>query len=161
MHYTRTLNEQYQTAKAELGSTAQETIGNVRTVKAFADEAGSIKNFQALSLKVQALGFKKSIVWGCFMCGMKVFQSSAFAAMLFVVGQNFISEGLTIGTTMAYLLYMQKIVSVFSELAGHLITVSKVEGASYKVAELIITKSSMEVKEGGIKAESQEGQIKI
>jgi ABC-type multidrug transport system fused ATPase/permease subunit len=32
------LNEKYQTAKGELGSIAQETIGNVRTVKAFADE---------------------------------------------------------------------------------------------------------------------------
>lgn len=35
-------------------------------------------------------------------------------------------------------------------MAGHLITVSKVQGASYKIAELIITKTSMEVKEGGI-----------
>lgn len=35
-------NEKYQTAKADLGSIAQETFGNVRTVKAFANEVQSV-----------------------------------------------------------------------------------------------------------------------
>ena len=35
-------NEKYQTAKADLGSIAQETFGNVRTVKAFANEERSV-----------------------------------------------------------------------------------------------------------------------
>lgn len=95
------------------------------------------------------------------MFGLKVFQSSAFAAMLFLVGKYYVSENLTIGTTMAYLLYMQKIVNVFGEMANHLITVSKVQGASYKVAELIIKKTSLEVKEGGLKSETQDGRILI
>lgn len=46
--------------------------------------------------------------------------------MLFIVSQYYFDEGLTVGTTMAYLLYMQKIVSTFQEMANHLITISKV-----------------------------------
>lgn len=85
----------------------------MRTVKAFANEQNSIAQYHKQNLVVKQLGKKKSIVWGLFMFGMKVFQSSAFAAMLFIVGKYYISEGLTIGRTMAYLLYMQKIVQVF------------------------------------------------
>jgi len=44
-------------------------------------------------------------------------------------------------------------------MASHLITVSKVQGASYKVAELIIKKTTLEVKEGGFKSETHEGRI--
>lgn len=43
MEFFKKYNEEYQKAKGDLGSIAQETVSNVRTVKAFADEAGSIK----------------------------------------------------------------------------------------------------------------------
>jgi len=49
MKMTANLNEKYQEAKSELGSTAQETISNIRTVKAFADERGSILTYEKQS----------------------------------------------------------------------------------------------------------------
>jgi hypothetical protein len=36
----------------------------------------------------------------------KVFQQSAFACILFIVGRYYVTEGISIGSTMAYLLYM-------------------------------------------------------
>jgi len=83
------LNDKYQTEKSKLGSIAQETISNIRTVKAFADENGSIEQYRKQNTEVYSYGYKKSIVWGLFMFGMKVFQSSAFAAMLFIIGRTY------------------------------------------------------------------------
>jgi len=36
----------YQSAKGDVGAVAQETISNIRTVKAFADETGSVKTYR-------------------------------------------------------------------------------------------------------------------
>lgn len=130
-------------------------------MKAFADEQGAINQYNKQNKVVYAFGKKKSIVWGFFMFGLKVFQSSAFAAILFIIGQYYYQENLTIGTVMAYLLYMQKIVQTFGELANHLLTVAKVQGASYKVAELIIKKSHIEITENGTIDKSNDGKIDL
>lgn len=45
MNYYALYNESYQTAKADLSSQAQEVIGNMRTVKAFSDEKGSVEKY--------------------------------------------------------------------------------------------------------------------
>lgn len=95
------------------------------------------------------------------MFGLKVFQSSAFVAMLFIMGQYFVSENLTIGTTMAYLLYMQKIVGTFGEMSNHLLTVAKVQGASYKVAELIIKKPEIVMAINGERPETAKGTVDL
>ena len=39
-------NMKYQNAKGDVTAIAQETISNVRTVKAFADESGSVKSYK-------------------------------------------------------------------------------------------------------------------
>ena len=44
--------ERYQEEKSEMGSIAQETFSNVRTVKAFADENGSAKLYNLKNLKM-------------------------------------------------------------------------------------------------------------
>jgi ATP-binding cassette subfamily B protein len=74
MNFYRKYNEAYQKAKGEMMAVAQETFANVRTVKAFADEKGSIKSFQKQNASVYHIGKIKSIVWGGFMFTYKVFQ---------------------------------------------------------------------------------------
>jgi len=59
---------------------------------------------------------RKAIVYGGFYFTMTVFQSSAFACLLWIVSLNYYNEGLTVGTSMAYLLMMRKIVDTFSEM---------------------------------------------
>lgn len=97
---------------------AQETFANVRTVKAFADESGSIRNFTKNNANLFHIGKIKSYVWGGFMFTYKVFQQAAFACILFIVGRYFITENISVGSTMAYLLYMQKIVDNFGEMSN-------------------------------------------
>lgn len=120
MNFYRKYNEAYQKSKGEMMAVAQETFANVRTVKAFADEKGSIKSFQKQNAAVYHIGKIKSYVWGGFMFTYKVFQQAAFACILFIVGQYYITVHISIGSTMAYLLYMQKIVDNFGEMSNQL-----------------------------------------
>ncbi len=101
------------------------------------------------------------MVWGGFMFTYKVFQQAAFACILFIVGQYYITEHISIGSTMAYLLYMQKIVDNFGEMSNQLQSIARVQGSSYKIAELIIKPPKVVMKENGIRTIETEGVVKI
>jgi len=74
MHFYRSYNEAYQKSKGEMMAVAQETFSNIRTVKAFADEKGSINSFKKQNDNVYHIGRVKSMLWGGFMFTYKVFQ---------------------------------------------------------------------------------------
>ena len=57
----------YQKAKAGMCSYAEETISCIRTVKAFSDEDGAIKNYRVESGEVFKWGDQKARIWGVFM----------------------------------------------------------------------------------------------
>lgn len=59
--------EGYQKSKANMCSYAEESLSNIRTVKAFSDETGSIKVYNKESFEVFDWGDKKSRIWGIFM----------------------------------------------------------------------------------------------
>lgn len=68
---------------------------------------------------------------------------------------------MTIGTTMAYLLYMKKIVDNFGEMSNNLQSIARVQGASYKVAELIVKQPKVVMNPNGKSEVSEMGTIDI
>jgi ABC-type multidrug transport system fused ATPase/permease subunit len=126
MHFYRKYNEQYATAKADNSSIAQEDIGNIRTIKAFSNEKMSLAKYNKSNEEVTRLGAIKSAMWGLFIFGNAVLQKASFAAILYIIGIVYYAEEMTVGKTMAYLLYMQKLVSVFGEMSNELLAVARV-----------------------------------
>jgi len=66
-------NDKFQTAKANLGSIAQETFGNIRTLKAFANEVQTVKKYDKDNEKVKEMGMYKAYVYGGFYFCITVF----------------------------------------------------------------------------------------
>jgi ABC-type bacteriocin/lantibiotic exporter with double-glycine peptidase domain len=64
---THKWNANLQKAKAEMCSFAEETLSNIRTVKAFSDEKQCIAKYNEESQKVFFWGERNAIVWGYFM----------------------------------------------------------------------------------------------
>jgi ABC-type multidrug transport system fused ATPase/permease subunit len=126
MHLYRKYNEQYATAKADNSSIAQEDIGNIRTIKAFSNEKMSLAKYNKSNEEVTRLGAIKSVMWGLFIFGNAVLQKASFSAILYIIGIVYFAEEMTVGKTMAYLLYMQKLVSVFGEMSNELLAVARV-----------------------------------
>jgi len=58
-------NMLYQKAKAEMGAIANENFGNIRVVKAFANEINAVKTFEVISQKVYKTGETKGYYWAC------------------------------------------------------------------------------------------------
>jgi ABC-type bacteriocin/lantibiotic exporter with double-glycine peptidase domain len=109
-------NEKFQTAKADLGSVAQEAFGNIRTLKAFANEVQTLAHYEKENQIVYKKGMYKAYVFGGFYFTFTLFQNFAFCGLLYVVSRTYGDMGLTLGTVMAYLLYMKKIVDAFGEM---------------------------------------------
>lgn len=126
MHFYRKYNEQYATAKADNSSIAQEDIGNIRTIKAFSNEKMSIEKYNKSNEEVTRIGAMRSVMWGLFIFGNSVLQKAAFSAILYIIGIVYFAEEMTVGKTMAYLLYMQKLVTVFGEMSNELLAVARV-----------------------------------
>lgn len=149
----------YAKEKGDLNSMAQESIGNIRTVKAFADESGALKVYKVGNQKVYMEGVKKARIYGIFYINYTVMQHSAFACILYIIGQTYMDEGLTVGNTMAYLLYMRKICDNFGEMSNAMIAMGKVKGASMKVAEMIVEQPKVVFSENGKQPTENEGEI--
>lgn len=81
-------NEVFQDAKAGLGSVAQETFGNIRTLKAFANEKQTLEKYDIENHYVYDTGVYKAKIYGGFYFCITVLQSSAFAMMLYIVSRR-------------------------------------------------------------------------
>ena len=67
LEFNRKYAMNYQKTKAEMCSQAEETLSNIRTVKAFGDEKQSDVKFRIESAKVFDWGNRKARIWGIFM----------------------------------------------------------------------------------------------
>jgi len=153
-------NMLYQKAKAEMGAIANENFGNIRVVKAFANEINAVKTFEVISQKVYKTGETKGYYWGVFMFFLAILRSLAYIGVMYLSGLYYEDENMTIGSVMAYLLYMQSFGNAFSEMFNQAQAMAKVVGASYEIAELIIKKTAVEIVESG-KIKEGDGELNM
>lgn len=76
----------------------------------------TVASFDEMNKFVYRKGIYKAYVFGGFYFTFTLFQNFAFCGLLFVVSRTYSEMGLTLGTVMAYLLYMRKIVDAFGEM---------------------------------------------
>lgn len=149
-------NVKYQKSKAGMAAHAGEALSNVRVVKAFANETKTIEEFNRTSDDVYNIGFKKGINWGWFMLVLSCLRSIAIIGIMYLASIWYEQEHLTIGSTMAYLLYMQQFGNAFFEFFNQIQAVAKVRGASMEIAKLIVQKPIVVIKDNGTQA-TQDG----
>lgn len=89
---------------------------------------------------------EKAYVYGGFYFTFTVFQSSAFACIMYIVSVTFEQEKLDVGKAMAYLLYMRKIVDTFGEMMNAVQQIARVMGASKQIARLLVTPNKVVIK---------------
>lgn len=118
----------------------------MRTVKAFAEEAGSLKKFEKKNEYVFEVAKEKASVWGWFMFYMKFFSTGALAGLILFVSHMVKKDKLSIGDVMAYMLYMQIVSRNIGEIANAAQGVAKVQGAALGIATLIVEEVIVELK---------------
>jgi len=72
-----------------MSNIGQESIANVRTVKAFANEEMSALNFKTESLELFENGRSKSYFWALFFLTFRTLQSIADLAILYIISHTY------------------------------------------------------------------------
>jgi ATP-binding cassette, subfamily B (MDR/TAP), member 9 len=85
--YYKKISRETQTALAELGQVSEEAIGNVRTVKAFANEAEEVAKFRKANLVAYRLGVKGGVAAGAFSFGVSFGMNGCLAGVMYYGAQ--------------------------------------------------------------------------
>jgi len=102
----RVLAKKVQDEKATLGNISTESIGNIRTVKAFSNERREVEQFKETNEKVFQLGKTMALWAGGFSFFSGVSMNGAIALVMYE-GSKEVEEGkITVGAISAFLLYM-------------------------------------------------------
>jgi ABC-type multidrug transport system fused ATPase/permease subunit len=93
----RQLTQVHQRARAKANASAEESIANIRTVKAFAEEKAQHKKFADLNQEVYKVAYKKHTKWAQSMFWNKLLTASALAGLILYVGKQVELGNLDVG----------------------------------------------------------------
>lgn len=147
--------------KAKMSSVAEESIGNVRIVKAFANEKREIREFGKFSDEVYKIGLLKA-KWTA---GQSFFtQFCLYGAMMLIifVASKLYKEGeISIGLVTTYLFYLQVLQWNFMIMNYCLANVMQVVGASDKLVKIIERVPKINSTGGSQQKDNIEGRIEL
>lgn len=141
---TRSWSEQLQKAKAQMCSYAEETLSNVRTVKAFSDEKQCVLRYNEESRNVYMWGDKMAKIWGFFMGQNQILGAGSLAIVCYAGSVSFQKKEIDIGTITAFLLYMRNFQEITINISNQLQNMSKIHGAAYDISVMIVTPNKLQ-----------------
>lgn len=101
----------YQKHKAELSNIGTESLSNIRTVKAFANEEENSLRFALQNQHVFENGRARSYFWAFFFMGFGFFARGGDLAIIYIICLKYLDYGLSIGEVTAILMYVRTIMS--------------------------------------------------
>ena len=109
--YLNAFSVRYQKAKSEMSNIGTESISNIRTVKAFADEEMTVLKFAISSQQVFEYGRAKGYFWSVFFLSYKFLQSCGDVAIIYIISITYEDFELSIGEVTAIMLYVRTLMN--------------------------------------------------
>jgi ABC-type multidrug transport system fused ATPase/permease subunit len=135
--FTKTLAKDVRHALAEASATAEETIGNIRTVRSFAMEARQEGAFGEKVETTLRLGIRASMASAAFAATTEAVTLLAFIVLLYYGGGLVLQGGLSAGALTSFLLYAVRLGAAIAGLAGLFGNVMSAVGATDRVFKLL------------------------
>jgi ABC-type multidrug transport system fused ATPase/permease subunit len=133
----RTLSKDARAAVADSSSTAGDTLGAIRTVKACARERAEAAHFDAAVDRSLALGLAMAARGAVFMALASSVMVAVVALVFWYGGRQVIAGAMTVGALQAFVLYAVGIAGAMGGLSGVAISLMTAVGASTRVFELM------------------------
>ncbi len=133
----RGLSQRAQDALAASGEVAEETLGNIRTVRAFAREEGEVGRYRAAVDEAYRLASKRALATGLFGGGGAFAGQAALAVIVWTGGERVRAGTMSLGDLTAFLLYTALVAFSLGALAGLYGDFMRAIGASERVFELL------------------------
>ena len=135
-----------QGAKAEMSATVEESLTNIKTVKAFAEEKSHVTKFEKANWEVFEHGRSRAYFWALFFFANGVLGQGATVVIILIMSMYFEQFGMTAGRATAILLYQRLVTFSIMGINTHLVNISKVWGSSYKCAKIIVAEKHVQWK---------------
>jgi ATP-binding cassette subfamily B protein len=133
----RRLSKEVQDALARSTEIAEESLGGLRTVRAFAAEAAEIERYHGANEHSFALAARRAFAYGAFQ-GVAGFAGYGAIALVVWFGGGMVLDGeMTLGDLTAFLLYTLMVAASLGALAGLWGDFMRAFGASERVFELL------------------------
>lgn len=133
----RSLSKQTQDALAGATSVAEETLGNIRTVRSFAREDQEVRRYDAKVEEAFDLGRKLALTYGAFQGAMGFAAYAAIALVLWYGGGLVMDGAMSVGDLTAFMLYTLFLAFSLGGISGLFADFNKALGASERVFELL------------------------
>lgn len=140
--------------KAKMSNIADESLSNVRTVKAFANESEEVSKFNKHSDLVFGLGRKKACVTGIFGLLIQLTLYGAMILIVYVAGELYKRNEVSIGLISTFLFYLMTLRFNFWILQYAFASAANVVGASEKIIKIITLERKINTT-GGLKPEGE------
>ena len=135
--FVQRLSKRVQDALAKATETAEQSLGNLRTVRAFSKEGYEIGTYTRSVYNAFKLGRAMAVASAGFMGGVFMMGQGAAAGVLWLGGRMVMEGALTIGQLTSFLLYVIMVASNLGMLSGIWPAFMTAVGASYKVFYLL------------------------
>jgi ABC-type multidrug transport system fused ATPase/permease subunit len=116
--FIKNITKSIQDTKAQGSILAEEGISNIRTIKAFSSEDIEITSFFNNCIKVYNLGYRRTMVAGCFGVMIEVIIFGSLITIIYTAAYLFKEGKLNIGDLTAFLLYLMQLLVSFAIVAG-------------------------------------------
>ena len=133
----RGLSKQTQDALAAATSVAEETLGNIRTVRSFAREQQEIARYDARVDESFVLGRRLALTYGAFQGAMGFAGYAAIAVVLWYGGGLVMDGKMSVGDLTAFMLYTLFLAFSLGGISGLFADFNKALGASERVFDLL------------------------
>lgn len=158
--YVKKLSKQTQVAISEITKVADERIGSIRTVQAFAKEQAEEKRYALRVNDVFNLAKKEAFASGAFFGGAGLSGNLAVLAVLGYGGQMVMENIITIGELTSFMLYTAYVGTALGGMTSFYSEIMKGVGASDRIFELLNRKSPIPLESGKV-LDQVKGEIKF
>eukprot|EP00794_Sanderia_malayensis_P014227 gene14227-15710_t len=134
--FMRDIMKRFQDKLADAATTSEESIGNIRTVKAFSQEPKTSKLYAKDINESYSIGAQLALMSGFFQAGMSIFAQGAVVLVLWYGGKLVHDGDMTLGTLTAFMLYTLNVAMAFAFLSSLYGDFMKAVGASVRIFEL-------------------------
>ena len=157
---SRLAAQDLQTSESQVAQAALESLGNVRTVRAYAQEKSEINRFRAFTEK-SILNAQKGIKAQARLEGFsKLSGEAAVIGGLWVGGQLILADLLTAGALISFILYAGLVARSTRSLSGFMGTARRIHGPTELIFSYLDRDTKMPL-EGGATPVQTEGRIEF
>ncbi|KAG0229847.1 ATP-binding cassette permease mdl1 [Actinomortierella wolfii] len=158
--YVKNLSKQTQEALGEITKVAEERIGNIRTVRAFAKEDDELQRYSLRVQDVFALAKKEAFASASFFSMAGFSGNMTILAILYSGGSMVMDGSLSVGELTSHLMYTLYVGSSLAGLTSFYSEIMKGIGAGSRLFDLLDKKPSIPLT-GGKKLDKLTGEIKF